>query len=154
MKSVFNEHLNLIGNECFILFHFQRSSRLQKKAIQLLVFLYRSLLIMVFSIGAIVQEVKQWLTNADKVDLARLALIEGNVVNKFPSFNSFEEFGYGSFLRFLTKHKELLDAIEQVGGMARSGRVGTTLGHQVSLNSVLDFISQCGTQTSPVSFAR
>ncbi|XP_078347983.1 uncharacterized protein LOC144633073 isoform X2 [Oculina patagonica] len=99
--------------------------------------------------GVIVQEVKKWLTNADNVDLARLALIEGNIVNKFPGFNSFDEFGYGSFLRFLTKHKELLEAIEQVGGMARSGRVGTTLGHQVSLNNVLDFISQCGTQTSP-----
>ena len=125
-----------------------------EESYSVVIFLYRSLLIMFFSIGAIVQEVKQWLTNADKVDLARLALIEGNVVNKFPGFNSFEEFGYGSFLRFLTKHKELLDAIEQVGGMARSGKVGTTLGHQVSLNSVLDFISQCGTQTSPVSFAR
>lgn len=97
---------------------------------------------------------REWLTNADNLDLARLALIEGNVVNKFPGFNGFEEFGYGSFLRFLTKHKELLDAIEQVGGMARSGRVGTTLGHQVLLSSVLDFISQCGTQTSPVSFTR
>ena len=79
-------------------------------------------------------------------------MIEGNVVSKFPGFSGFEDFGYGSFLKFLTKHKELLEAIEQVGGMARSGRVGTKLGHEVSLNSVLDFIAQCGTQTSLVSF--
>lgn len=92
--------------------------------------------------------------NADNVDLARLAIIEGNVVNKFPGFNGFEDFGYGSFLKFLTKHKELLETIEQVGGMARSGRAGTKLGHEVSLNSVLDFIAQCGTQTSVVSFKR
>lgn len=92
--------------------------------------------------------------NADNVDLARLAIIEGTVVNKFPGFNGFEDFGYGSFLKFLTKHKELLEAIEQVGGMTRSGRVGTKLGHKVSLNSVLDFIAQCGTQTSLVSFKR
>ena len=105
----------------------------------------------VLSVGVIVHEVKEWLTNAENVDLARLAIIEGNVVNKFPGFKGFEDFGYGSFLKFLTKHKELMEAIEQVGGMARSGRMGTTLGHQVSLNSVLDFISQCGTQTSPVS---
>ena len=90
--------------------------------------------------------------NADNVDLARLAIIEGNVVNKFPGFSGFEDFGYGSFLKFLTKHKELLEAIEQVGGMARSGRVGTKLGHEVSLKSVQDFIAQCGAQTSPVSF--
>ena len=77
-------------------------------------------------------------------------MIEGNVVNKFPGFSGFD-FGYGSFLKFLTKHKELLEAIEQVGGMGRSGRVGTKLGHEVSLNSVLDFIAQCGTQTSLVS---
>ena len=89
--------------------------------------------------------------NADNIDLARLAMIEGNVANKFPGFNGFEEFGYGSFLKFLTKHQDLLEAIEQVGGMARSGRVGTKLGHEVSLDSVLDFIAQCGTQTSLVS---
>lgn len=89
--------------------------------------------------------------NADNVDLARLAVIEGNFVSKFPGFNGFEDFGYGSFLKFLTKHKDLLEAIEQVGGMALPGRVGTKLGHDVSLNSVLDFIAQCGTQTSLVS---
>lgn len=92
--------------------------------------------------------------NADNVDLARLALIEGNVVNKFPGFSGFEDFGYGSFLRFLTKHQDLIETIEQVGGMARSGRAGTKLGHEVSLDSVLDFIAQCGTQTSVVSFKR
>ena len=89
--------------------------------------------------------------NADNIDLARLAMIEGNFVSKFPGFNGFEDFGYGSFLKFLTKHQDLLEAIEQVGGMARSGRVGTKFGHEVSLNSVLDFIAQCGTQTSLVS---
>ena len=94
---------------------------------------------------------KEWLNNAEHADLARLAGIEENVVNKFPGFNGFEEFGYGSFLKFLTKHKALLEAIEEVGGMTQSGREGTMLGYQVSLNSVLDFISQCGTQTSPVS---
>ena len=73
-------------------------------------------------------------------------------MNKFLGFNSFEEFGYGSFLKFLTKHKALLEAIEEVGGMTQSGREGTRLGHQVSLNSVLDFISQFGTQASHVSF--
>lgn len=92
--------------------------------------------------------------NADNVDLARLAMIEGNFVSKFPGFSGFEDFGYGSFLKFLTKHKDLLEAIEQVGGMARSGRVGKKLGHNVSLNSVLDFIAQCGTQTSLVSLLR
>lgn len=92
--------------------------------------------------------------NADNVDLARLAIIEGNVVNKFPGFNGFEDFGYGSFLRFLTKHQDLLETIEQVGGMARSGSAGTKLGHEVSLDSVLDFIAQCGTQASVVSFKR
>ena len=76
-------------------------------------------------------------------------------MRKFPDFNHFEEFGYGSFLRFLTspRHEELLVTIEQVGGMAsaRSGGMGTKIGHQVSLDGVLGFISQCGTQTSPVS---
>ena len=94
---------------------------------------------------------KEWLNSAEHADLATLARIEGNVVTKFPGFNGFEEFGYGSFLKFLTNHKALLEAIEEVGGMTQSGREGTRLGHQVSLNSVLDFIFQCGTQTSPVS---
>ena len=85
------------------------------------------------------------------MDLARLANIERSVVSRFPEFNSFEDLGYGSFLRFVTSHKELLEALEQVGGLARSGGMGTKLGHQVSLNSVLDFISQCGAQPSPVS---
>lgn len=104
-------------------------------------------------IGSIVDEVKAWLANADNVDLARLAIIEANVVSKYPDFGSFENLGNSSFLKFLTSHKELLEAIEQVGGltMARSGRQGTRLGHQVSLIGVLDFISQCGLQTSPVS---
>ena len=86
------------------------------------------------------------------MDLARLALIEGNVVSKFPEFNSFEELGYGSFLKLLMSHKELVEAIEQVGGLARSGGMGRVLGGQVSLNSVLEFISQCRAQTSHVSF--
>ena len=94
---------------------------------------------------------KEWINSAEHADLATLARIEGNVVNKFPGFNSFEEFGYGSFLKFLIKHKALLETIEEVGGMAQSGREGARLGHQVSLNSVLGFISQFGTQTSPVS---
>lgn len=104
-------------------------------------------------IGSIVDEVKAWLANADNVDLARLAIIEANVVSKYPDFGSFENLGNSSFLKFLTSHKELLEAIEQVGGLtvARSGRQGTRLGHQVSLIGVLDFISQCGLQTSPVS---
>ena len=104
-------------------------------------------------IGSIVDEVEAWLANADNVDLARLKFIEANVVSKFPDFACFENLGNGSFLKFLTSHKELLEAIEQVGGltMARSGRQGTRLGHQVSLIGVLDFMSQCGLQTSPVS---
>ena len=98
---------------------------------------------------------KAWLANADNIDLERLATIEENVVSKFPDFNHFEEFGYRSFLKFLTspRHKELLVTIEQVGGLAmsQSGVIGRNIGHQVSLNSVLDFISQCGTQSSAVS---
>ncbi|XP_068715873.1 uncharacterized protein [Montipora foliosa] len=100
--------------------------------------------------GSVVDEVKAWLANADNVDLARLAIIEANVVSKYPDFGNFENLGNSSFLKFLTSHKELLEAIEQVGGltMVRSGRQGTRLGHQVSLIGVLDFISQCGLQTS------
>lgn len=100
--------------------------------------------------GSIVDEVKAWLANADNADLARLAFIEASVVSKYPDFGNFENLGNSSFLKFLTSHKELLEAIEQVGGftMARSGRQGTRLGHQVSLIGVLDFISQCGLQTS------
>ena len=98
-------------------------------------------------------EVKTWLANADNIGLGRLAIIEATVLSKFPDFDSFEGLGNGSFLKFLTSHKELLDAIEEVGGlaMARSGGQRTRLGHQVSLVSILDFISQCGTQTSLVS---
>ena len=82
----------------------------------------------------------------------RLARIEGNVVSKFPKFNSFEGLGYGSFLKFLSSHKELQEAIEQVGGFGRSETKGTMLGHPVSLHSVLDFVSQFGAQTSHVSY--
>ena len=85
------------------------------------------------------------------MDLARLARIEGNVVNKFPEFNSFEEFGYGSFLKFLSSHEELQEAIEQVGGLGRSEGKGKRLGYPVPLGSVLDFVSQYGTQSSHVS---
>lgn len=94
---------------------------------------------------------KEWLANADDIDLGRLTNIEANVVSKFPEFSSFEELGYGSFLRFLTSHKELVEDMEQVGGLARSGGMGTRLGYQVPLNSVLEFISQCGAQISAVS---
>ncbi|XP_068725664.1 uncharacterized protein [Montipora capricornis] len=100
--------------------------------------------------GELVNEVKTWLANADNIGLGRLAIIEATVLSKFPDFDSFEGLGNGSFLKFLTSHKELLHAIEEVGGlaMARSGGQRTRLGHQVSLVSILDFISQCGTQTS------
>ena len=107
----------------------------------------------VCEIGAVLREVKEWIKCAEHADPTTLARIEANVVNKFPGFTGFEEFGYGSFLKFLTKHKELMEATEEVGGMPQSGRKGARLGYQVSLNSVLDFISQCGTQTSIVSFA-
>lgn len=40
-----------------------------------------------------------------------------NVVNKFLGFIGFEEFGYGFFLKFLIKYKELMEVIEEVGGM-------------------------------------
>ena len=99
----------------------------------------------------VVEEVKKWLIKADHMDLARLARIEGNVVNKFPEFNSFEEFGYGSFLKFLSSHEELQEAIEQVGGLGRSEGKGKRLGYPVPLGSVLDFVSQYGTQSSHVS---
>lgn len=104
-------------------------------------------------IGAVACEVQEWIKCAERADLPTLARIEANVVNKFPGFTGFEEFGYGSFLKFLTKHKELMEAIEEVGGMAQSGREGARIGCQGTLNSVLDFISQCGNQTSTVSFA-
>ena len=105
-----------------------------------------------FEKGKVVEEVKQWLAKADHLDLTRLARIEGNVVSKFPEFNSFEELGYGSFLKFLSSHKELQEAIEQVGGFGQSERIGTMPGHPVSLHSVLDLVSQFGTQTSHVSY--
>ena len=105
-----------------------------------------------FEKGKVVEEVKQWLANADHLDLTRLARIEGNVVSKFPEFNSFEELGYGSFLKFLSSHKELQEAIEQVGGFGQSERIGPMPGHPVSLHSVLDLVSQFGTQTSHVSY--
>lgn len=103
--------------------------------------------------GVVLKEVSAWLANADNVDLSALATIESTVMNKFPEFNTFEELGYGSFLKFLTSHKDLLESIKQYGGlvMAGSGGLGTKVGHQVLANSVLDFISQCGTQASPVS---
>lgn len=109
-------------------------------------------LFIIFEKGQVVEEVKQWLANADHLDLTRLARIEGNVVSKFPEFNSFEELGYGSFLKFLSSHKELQEAIEQVGGFGQSERIGTMPGHPVSLHSVLDLVSQFGTQTSHVSY--
>ena len=104
-------------------------------------------------IGAVVCEVQEWIKCAERADLTTLARIEANVVNKFPGFTGFEEFGYGSFLKFFTKHKKLKKATEEVGGMAQSRREGARIGCQVPLNSVLDFIYQCGTQTSTVSFA-
>ena len=109
-------------------------------------------LFIIFEKGKVVEEVKQWLVKADHLDLTRLARIEGNVVSKFPEFNSFEELGYGSFLKFLSSHKELQEAIEQVGGFGQSERKGTMPGHPVSLHSVLDLVSQFGTQTSHVSY--
>ena len=109
-------------------------------------------LFIIFEKGKVVEEVKQWLAKADHLDLTRLARIEGNVVSKFPEFNSFEELGYGSFLKFLSSHKELQEAIEQVGGFGQSERKGTMPGHPVSLHSVLDLVSQFGTQTSHVSY--
>ena len=104
-----------------------------------------------FEKGKVVEEVKQWLVKADHLDLTRMARIEGNLVSKFPEFNSFEELGYGSFPKFISSHKELQEATEQVSGFGRSERKGTMLGHPVSLHSVLDFVSRFGTQTSPVS---
>ena len=109
-------------------------------------------LFIIFEKGKVVEEVKQWLVKADHLDLTRLARIEGNVVSKFPEFSSFEELGYGSFLKFLSSHKELQEAIEQVGGFGQSERIGTMPGHPVSLHSVLDLVSQFGTQTSHVSY--
>ena len=89
---------------------------------------------------------------ADTLDLARLARIESNIMSKFPNFTGFEQFGYGSFLHFLTSYKKLSQALEEVGGgMVRAGREGARTEQKVSLDSVLDFILQCGTQTSPVS---
>ena len=104
-------------------------------------------------LGAIIDELKAWLVCAENIDLQRLANIEASVLNKFPGFDRFEDFGYGSFLTFLTAHKELLEAIEEVGGLTviRSGGLRS---HHVSLTSVLDFISQCGPQASPVSCLR
>ena len=101
-------------------------------------------------IGIIVEEVNEWLNKAEHTDLATLARIEESVVNKYSGFDGFEAFGYGSFLKFLTKHKVLREAIDELGGISPSGKGGTKLGHRVSLDSVLDFISQCGTETSPV----
>ena len=101
-------------------------------------------------IGIIVEEVNEWLNKAERTDLATLARIEENVMNRYSGFDGFEAFGYGSFLKFLTKHKVLRETIAEVGGIARSGNGGTGLGLRVSLDSVLDFISQCGTEPTPV----
>lgn len=101
-------------------------------------------------IGIIVEEVKEWLNRAEHTDLATLARIEESVMSRYSGFNGFEAFGYGSFLKFLTKHKALLEAIAEVGGIAPSGKGRTGPGLRVSLDSVLNFISQCGTEPSPV----
>ena len=102
-------------------------------------------------IGIIVKEVNEWLSKAEHTDLATLARIEENVMNRYSGFDGFEAFGYGSFLKFLMKHKALRETIAEVGGIASSGKRETGLGLRVSLDSVLDFISQCGTEPSPVS---
>ena len=104
----------------------------------------------IYVIGIIIEEVNEWLNKAEHTDLATLARIEEKVMNRYSGFDGFEAFGYGSFLKFLMKHKALREAIAEVGGIASSGKRGTGLGLRVSLDSVLDFISQCGTEPSPV----
>lgn len=50
--------------------------------------------------------------NVDNVDFVRLVMIEGNFVSKFLGFSGFEDFGYGFFLKFLMKYKDLFEVIE------------------------------------------
>ena len=71
---------------------------------------------------------------------------------RFPGFGSFDSFGYGPFLHFLTSRKGLHETLQQLGSGTSSAHGGIRTGCVVSQSHVLDFIVHCGIQTDRVCF--
>lgn len=99
----------------------------------------------------VVKKIMEWLTKVDHLDLTKLTRIEEEVKAHFPGFDSFYSFGHGPFLQFVTHHKELLEAIEQVLSSQSDLAGNNVSSHSVSWANVLDFILQCGKDVSHVS---
>ena len=88
----------------------------------------------------------------DFLDYNHLSRVEEHLVARFPGFGSFDSFGYGPFLHFLTSRKGLHETLQQLGSGTSSGHRGIRTGCVVSQSHVLDFIVQCGIQTDRVCF--
>ena len=88
----------------------------------------------------------------DFLDYNHLSRVEEHLVARFPGFGSFDSFGYGPFLHFLTNRKGLHETLQQLGSGTSSGHRGIRTGCVVSQSHVLDFIVQCGIQTDRVCF--
>ena len=72
--------------------------------------------------------------------------MEDSVLNHYKGFTTFRDFGQGSFLQFLSRHKEL----ETLISISPAHAVESGLG--VRTSDVIDLLQQCGVDSAKVMF--
>lgn len=90
-------------------------------------------------------EVKRWLVgkSSTSVDLKLLARVEDSVLNHYKGFTAFKDLGQGSFLQFLSEHKDL-ETLVSLSSHAQESNLG------VKKSDVIEFLQQCGVDSEKV----
>lgn len=91
-------------------------------------------------------EVKQWLggKSSKSVDLKQLARVEESVLDRYKGFTTFRDLGHGSFIQFLSEHKEL-EALISISVQSDNNVLG------IKKSDVIDLLQQCGVNSEKVN---
>ena len=91
-------------------------------------------------------EVKRWLVGKStrSVDLKQLARVEDSILGHYKGFTTFKDLGQGSFLHFVSQHKEL-EALIAISARTEESALG------VRKSDVIDLLRQCGADSEKVS---
>ena len=89
---------------------------------------------------------KRWLVGkaVKSVDLKQLARVEDSILNRFKGFATFRDLGHGSFLQFVSLHKDL-EALIAISAHTEDSALG------VRKSDVIDLLRQCGADSDKVS---
>ena len=98
-------------------------------------------------LGDLLHEVKSWLVKLSSASMNTrlLALVEQHILDHY-KFQVFRDLGHGTFLKFLSEHKDL-EKLISLPGHSSEISLGTA-----NKSDILAMIEQCGADSDRVSY--